>query len=139
MSLNKEIMQTTVKQRLINFIKYKELSQKKFEEIVGMSNGYVNNISKGIGPYYVNKIKSVFPELNIAWLTLGEGDMLNTNIEQVKRDDEPTTAAVVDFREDTIARLQAEVDYLRRQNEKLIDMVNRLTDCPAGGMHYGNS
>ena len=44
-------METSVKQRLIEFIKYKDLSQRKFEQLVGLSNGFVNNISKGIGAY----------------------------------------------------------------------------------------
>lgn len=32
-------MQQTVKQRLMSFIKYKDLSHKKFEEAVGLANG----------------------------------------------------------------------------------------------------
>ena len=38
-----------MKQRLIDFIKYKGLSQRKFERQIDVSNGFVNNISKGIG------------------------------------------------------------------------------------------
>lgn len=72
-------METTVKQRLIRFIKYKRLSQKKFEEAVGVSNGYVNNISKGIGADKLQRILGVYPELNQAWLLTGEGEMLNTS------------------------------------------------------------
>ena len=41
-------METTVKQRLIYFIKSKGFSQGRFEKEVGLSNGFVNNISKGI-------------------------------------------------------------------------------------------
>ena len=69
-------METTVKQRLIRFIKYKGLSQKKFEEAVGVSNGYVNNISKGIGAEKLQRILGTYPELNQTWLLTGEGDML---------------------------------------------------------------
>jgi hypothetical protein len=42
-------MEHTVKERLIQFIKYKGLSQRKFEIEVGLSNGYINNIMNGIG------------------------------------------------------------------------------------------
>lgn len=69
-------METSVKQRLIEFIKYKDLSQRKFEQLVGLSNGFVNNISKGIGADKMLKILSVFPELNQRWLLYNEGDML---------------------------------------------------------------
>lgn len=76
-------METTVKQRLIRFIKYKRLSQKKFEEAVGVSNGYVNNISKGIGADKLQRILGVYPELNQTWLLTGEGEMLNTEVQYV--------------------------------------------------------
>lgn len=120
-------METTVKQRLINFIKYKELSQKRFEGMIGAGNGYVKNISRGIGADKQKRIKEVFPELNMAWLLLGEGNML---VEVVEHDDDKeasTPAAVVDFRDETIARLQAEVERLQRQTETLLGVVNRLT------------
>lgn len=71
-------MQDTVKERLVTFIKRKGLSQKKFETMVGLSNGYVNNISKGIGAEKMQRILSVFPELNQEWLLTGEGAMLKT-------------------------------------------------------------
>ena len=72
-------METSVKQRLIEFIKYKDLSQRKFEQLVGLSNGFVNNISKGIGADKMLKILGVFPELNQRWLLYNEGDMLQKN------------------------------------------------------------
>lgn len=72
-------METSVKQRLVEFIKYKDLSQRKFEQLVGLSNGFVNNISKGIGADKMLKILGVFPELNQRWLLYNEGDMLQKN------------------------------------------------------------
>lgn len=69
-------MENSVKQRLVNFLKYKRLSQKRFEEIVGLSNGYVNNIRRSITPNKLQQISLCFPELNKAWLLTGEGDML---------------------------------------------------------------
>lgn len=67
----------SIKQRLILFIKGKGLSQGRFEKAVGLSNGFVNNISKGIGAEKLQKIISVFPDLNQNWLLTGEGAMLN--------------------------------------------------------------
>ena len=78
-------MESTVKQRLIRFVKYKGLSQKRFEEAVGLSNGYINNISKGIGAEKLQRILSVFPDLNQVWLLTGEGEMLNTDVTPVRK------------------------------------------------------
>lgn len=71
-------MESTVKQRLVQFIKMMHLTQKAFEERCGMGNGYVNSIRKGIGPEKMQDIIRAFPELNRTWLLFGEGEMLKT-------------------------------------------------------------
>lgn len=68
--------ESTVKERIISFIKHNSLSQKKFEELLGLSNGYVNNIRKGISDNVLFKICDRFPTLNRDWLLYGEGEML---------------------------------------------------------------
>lgn len=69
----------SVKQRLIEFIKQEGLSQSRFEKAVGFSNGYVNNISKGIGADKLQRITEKFPYLNAGWLLTGKGEMLKAN------------------------------------------------------------
>ncbi|MDY3512774.1 helix-turn-helix transcriptional regulator [Riemerella anatipestifer] len=78
----KKIEQSSVKERLKEFLKYKNLSQKKFEEICGLSNGYVNSMRKSIKPEtYDEQIAPNFPELNKVWLLLGKGEMLKSSEE----------------------------------------------------------
>ena len=74
---NRKTSVNNLKQRLIEFIKYKDLSQQKFETRCGLSNGYVNNITKGIGAEKLADISRQFPELNTDWLLTGAGEMLN--------------------------------------------------------------
>lgn len=69
-------MEITVKQRLIEFLKFKGIGQAKFEKRIGAGNGFVNNIVKGIGAEKMNIIQREFPELNTEWLLYGEGEML---------------------------------------------------------------
>ena len=71
-------MESTVKQRLVQFIKMMHLTQKAFEERCGMGNGYVNSIRKGIGPEKMQDIVRAFPELNREWLLFGEGNPLKS-------------------------------------------------------------
>lgn len=69
-------MQTTVQQRLIQFIDYKNLSKNAFESICGLSKRYVSNLHGIPGARVIKSISLKFPELNIAWLVSGEGDMI---------------------------------------------------------------
>lgn len=49
-------MESTVKQRLMEFIDYKEISIREFERTCGLSYGYINNIRVDILNRKVNNI-----------------------------------------------------------------------------------
>lgn len=65
-----------VKSRLLDFVSYTQLSRRKFQERIGVSNSYIQNISESIGADVMNRISIQFPELNTSWLLTGEGSML---------------------------------------------------------------
>lgn len=90
-------METTVKQRLIQFIKYKGISQRKFEGMIGVSNGFINNISKSIGADKMHRIQSTYPELNETWLLTGEGSMLNDNKQEVNMQKRVVESGIYDL------------------------------------------
>lgn len=74
---NEGTEQSSVKKRLLIFLKYKNLSQSEFEKICNLSNGYVNNIRKSIkSEKFDENIAPNFPELNKYWLLFSEGDMI---------------------------------------------------------------
>lgn len=72
----------SLKERLKDYIKSQSITIKDFERSLGMSNGYVNSISKGLGDEYMTRLIEKYPTLNIPWLLTGEGDMLigDTNV-----------------------------------------------------------
>lgn len=75
----------SVKDRIIFFINSKNLSQRKFEILTNLSNGYINNIKNSISEKkFEDNIKPVFPELNKMWLLHGEGQMLIGEESQTK-------------------------------------------------------
>lgn len=78
-------MERTVKQRLMDFIQYKGLSQGKFERMCNMSNGYLNNLKKTIGSEKLQNVCRAFPDLNTEWLLYGEGKMLKTDNHSVQQ------------------------------------------------------
>lgn len=93
-----------VKDRLLRFLKYLNLSQLKFEESVNLSRGFVNNIGDSIRESSLQKIKAVYPELNVTWLKVGIGEMildgesevtLKSPLENPMQQPEGTTAKLV--------------------------------------------
>ena len=73
--------------RIKEFIDFKGLSVRKFEEAVGFSNGafasqYKNNGS--IGSDKIENILHSYPEINVIWLLTGKGDMLKPRVEDIK-------------------------------------------------------
>lgn len=65
---------------MIEFLSYLGKGQNKFESIVGLSRGFVNNVGDSIREASLAKITSVYPELNINWLKTGEGEMLRPDV-----------------------------------------------------------
>lgn len=101
-----------VKERLIQFVGYKNLSIYKFQQIIGVSSSYVQNIKDGIGGAIVQKIRDAYPELNIEWLINGNGDMLN---EQISEQDKSNDNMIY-------------VLPTSKQAGKLSEVINCLTD-----------
>ena len=71
-------METTVKERLIRFIKSIRFTQKEFCDSIGVCRSYVSTIRQSLAPEKLSAISAQYPELNIEWLLTGKGEMLNS-------------------------------------------------------------
>lgn len=69
----------SVKQRLVEFAKFKERSVRQFEMNCGLTVGYINAIRVSVQPDKVNSIALHYPDLNTGWLLTGEGEMLKSS------------------------------------------------------------
>lgn len=76
-------METTVKERLLEFIRSKNIPVNRFEKTCGLSTGYINNIRKSIQPEKTQSIANNFPELNMGWVLTGEGEMLKEDASSI--------------------------------------------------------
>jgi SOS-response transcriptional repressor LexA len=72
-----------VKERLLDFINYKQITNKLFELTAGLSNGYINNFDGNFRTKTLEKVLTAYPELNRNWLLYGEGEMLLTDDEVI--------------------------------------------------------
>lgn len=69
-------MGNSIKERTIEFVRYKGIKMKVFEERCGLSSGYVTSMRQGFGSDKLNNVLRAFPELNRDWLLYGEGEMI---------------------------------------------------------------
>ena len=112
-------MEDSVKQRLMKFLRYKDISNSVFEKTCGMANGYVNNIRVGVSPKKLESILLNYPELNRDWLIYGEGDMLNEGY---------TTFDPVGVATPTAPNLENEIILLKaklEEKEKMIELLKQ--------------
>ena len=114
-------MERTVKERLIEFLKANSISQKRFEEACGLSNGYINNLKNQPKEPILQKILLSYPTLNRIWLLTGYGEMLVSS----KDDKDERSVPAWMYKE-----LQEERDEWRDKCKELeseiSDLVNRL-------------
>lgn len=66
---------TTVKGRLLTYLKENRIPQTEFCRRLGVAPTYIGVIRKSIPPEKINKIVSLYPDLSRDWLLYGEGDM----------------------------------------------------------------
>lgn len=68
-----------VKERLREYIKTLNISEREFCRQIGVSVSYVNSIRTSIQPDKMKSIGEKFPDLNPIWLLTGDGEMLQGN------------------------------------------------------------
>lgn len=111
-----------IKDRLLEFVAYTKLSKRKFQEKIGVSNSYIQNISEGIGADVLNRITIQFPELNNVWLLTGEGSMLKTD-QELSSSSESETITVSREAWDIIKR---QAESLERKDAQISDLISIL-------------
>lgn len=128
-------MESAVKQRVMEFIRYKRIPIAKFENLCGLSCGYIRNMRKGFGVEKLNNITKMFPELNPMWLLYGDGEMLVSETPTEEKIEEipnvaPAVAGCVDCRvlQVRLEEKQETIDFLRDELNKIQDANRQLMD-----------
>ena len=74
-------MESTVKSRLLEVLKYKKISVNALSKLLKMPQTTVNNYVSGkrkISFELIKKISEAFPEINSEWILTGKGMMINS-------------------------------------------------------------
>ena len=79
-----------IKDRLENFLNSKELTQAEFSRITGYHpkniSGFLTGTVKMPKIDLMVALATHFPELNLRWLLLGEGEMINSKTIKIDKD-----------------------------------------------------
>ena len=68
----------TTKERLKEFLSAKGIGRNKFEDQLGLANGFVSSKGVSISSDAIEKTATAYPELNIDWLITGKGSMFKS-------------------------------------------------------------
>ncbi len=68
----------SVKERLIEYIEYKQITKSAFCDTIGVSKAFISSMRQSIQPDKIKSIALNFEDLNTGWLLTGEGEMLKT-------------------------------------------------------------
>ena len=117
----------TVKERLIEFLKFKRIGQVRFAESVGLSRGFVSNISKSIQPGTLERISKQYPDLNKGWLLTGEGKMILTEDDTPKNKKGDVPFYDVDF-------AASYLDYYNDERQPAIDHYVNIPQADGASM-----
>ena len=123
-----------VKDRIREYIKYKNISITAFCTSIGVSPAYVNSMRQSIQPDKIERIALNYPDLNTGWLLTGAGEMLyETHINKPDIEDylmkkilemynngEIFPAIVVKQKNEEIANLNKQVALLEAKIEELV-------------------
>ena len=105
-------MNSTVKERLLLFLKSQGISQRTFTKTVGLSPAFVNSIRVSIQPKTVEKICKCYTQLNSSWLLTGEGEMLKKEGEAAAKPAAPDYRLVPIIHIDSVGGMHSENSIL---------------------------
>ena len=73
---------STVKDRLLEFLKEERISASEFSRKMGLSSAYLASMRKSMPEEKVERLTKLYPQINRDWLLYGEGDMYREEIKE---------------------------------------------------------
>ena len=104
-----------------------------------MSNGAVSKMGDNTRTSTIEKISKIFPELNVTWLRLGEGDMLRTVTQEAHGNNNTQIANSSNIGNSEVAEkalnelsemrklLDKAIQNNKEQAERFFEIINKLT------------
>jgi hypothetical protein len=132
-------MEKTVKQRLVKFAEFRNLSISKFESLCGLGNGYVGKLKSEPGSRKLEDILKAFPQLNKDWLLFGKGSMLadSENQPNDSATEQPQEQGMIDklffLVESQRKDIETLIQLVKNKDEKIEELLEELDARKKGG------
>lgn len=120
--------ETTIKDRLKQFIGNQRISVREFERRCGLTNSFVNNIGATIGADKLEKIIQTFPQLDRTWLLTGEGSMIMTPSMEVQVVSQNKGTPIYNM-DATCGEVSRPIDFAQESIIGYVDMPNLSKDA----------
>jgi len=118
----------SVKERIIQYIDFKEMSKSAFCREIDVSPAYITSMRKSIQPDKIESIAMNFPDLNIDWLLTGRGEMIRADaIDGTLKTVQTLVMSSID-KNDIIDMMQKKIDELNSQIEEMLTTASREAD-----------
>ncbi len=107
--------------RIMLLIKHLGISARQFDISIGTANGYILRMQKNnasVGSDVIERIVSIYPQVNLVWLITGKGDML---IENEKNKNSNSEAAI-----EAYINEQLNNKWSKEKKELLKDILNEI-------------
>lgn len=133
-----------IKERLTRYLKFKRLSQREFAQICSVNSSVLSRISEATDDATLRKIDEA-SDLNVDWLTKGEGEMLkpathqsagnvsghnvcgaNINGREIHitcPDEYQTLLSIMNDHKNIVEKYQAQLDKAQSQLDELIAIL----------------
>lgn len=124
-----------VKERLLTFIAYKELSVSAFEKACGLSNGYIRNFKGNLGGAKLEGILNAFPELSRDWLLFGKEEASENQPEnrvEEKPEEKDSVERMLLLVESQSKVIESLTQLIKAKDEKIEELLEEL-DARKGG------
>lgn len=108
-----------MKERIDKLIKALNISGREFSRSIGKSESFSRTITGSIGSDVLVEIIRTYPEVNLSWLIIGEGEMFNKNtnaeIETTEKTSPEFLLEYLKEKDKTIGDLREEIGRLKQQ------------------------
>lgn len=118
----------TLKDRLLEFVDYLNITQRAFEQSIEKSNGWASKPGNTLRDGVREKLTEIYPELNINWLLTGEGTMLKngSQVMQHNQNGDNINGKTVRVTKDSSDKLIEVILEQSKQISKSQEQIDRL-------------